>query len=46
MIKKAPAQKIRDYLIKKYAATEDIFVKGKAFTNVQMSKMRRYNKKK
>ena len=45
-VSKTSAQKIRDYLIKKYGISKDIFVKGKTFTDVQMSKMWRSNKKK
>jgi len=45
-VPKTSAQKIRDYLIKKYGISKDIFVKGKAFTDIQMSKVWRGDKKK
>ena len=45
-VPKTSAQKIRDYLIKKYGSSKNIFIRGKTFTDVQVSKMWRGNKKK
>ena len=43
---KTAAQKIRDYFIKKYDSAENIFIREKTTSSVQVSKMRRDNKTK
>ena len=43
---KTPAQKIRDYLKKRYGNVKDIFIRGKASINVRVSDVQgKYQKK-
>ena len=43
---KTPAQKIRDYLFKKYGSSKDFFIKRKASDDVHMSDVQGTDKKK
>ena len=45
-MRKTPAQKIRDYFIKKYGISKDIFIAGETEDSIRMSEMQRKNKKK
>ena len=43
---KTPAQKIRDYFIKKYGKSKNIFIREKTFPDIQVPKVQRFFKKK
>ena len=45
-MRKTPAQKIRDYFIKKYGSSKNMFIRKKPSEDIQMSEEWRDNKKK
>ena len=45
-MRKTPAQKIRDYFIKKYGSSKNIFIRKKNNTDVQMQEVWGNDKKK
>ena len=45
-VPKTPAQKIRDYFIKKYDSTKNIFIRRETSVSIQVSEVRRDDKEK